>query len=58
MQQRHIDTNDIMMNASLTLELNFLLVELESWDGQLLLLGEGGNNDIDLYSLLRSSYDT
>ena len=47
-----------MMNASLTNELNFLLVELESWDGQLLLLGEGGNNDIDLYSLLRSSYDT
>jgi hypothetical protein len=44
------------MDAHLANELDLLLLELESWDGQL-LFGEG-DTKIDLCSLLRTSYDT
>ena len=43
------------MDISLANELDVLLVELESWDGQL-LFGEGDNKN-DLCSFLRTSYD-
>jgi hypothetical protein len=44
------------MDIFLANELDVLLVELESWDGQL-LFGEGDNQQ-DLCKLLRTSYDS